>query len=77
MSKIFEILMKTCTLNYILNNYCVINNCYVSQIVYVLDQVEEMIRFIFIIMGALMTLMIACYSSQRLMDESQNVFYRA
>ncbi|KAH0952954.1 Or9e8 [Eciton burchellii] len=47
------------------------------RIVYVLDQVEEMIRFIFIIMGALMTLMIACYSSQRLMDESQNVFYRA
>ncbi|KAH0952955.1 Or9e9 [Eciton burchellii] len=47
------------------------------RIVYVLDQLQEMIRFIFIIMGALMTLIIVCYSSQKLMDESQNVFYRA
>jgi len=43
----------------------------------VLDQLEEMIRFTFIIMGALLQLMIMCYSGQKLIDESQNVFYRA
>ncbi|XP_070165313.1 odorant receptor 85f-like isoform X2 [Polyergus mexicanus] len=47
------------------------------RIVYVLDQMEEMIRFTFIIMGALLQLMIACYSGQKLMDESQNIFHRA
>jgi len=47
------------------------------QIVYVLNQLEEMTRFMFIIMGALLTLMIVCYSGQRLMDESQNVFHQA
>ncbi|CAL1688040.1 unnamed protein product [Lasius platythorax] len=47
------------------------------RIVYVLDQMEEMIRFTFIIMGALLQLMIMCYSGQKLMDESQNIFYRA
>ncbi|XP_011697367.1 PREDICTED: odorant receptor 4-like [Wasmannia auropunctata] len=36
-----------------------------------------MIRFTFIIMGALLQLMIMCYSGQKLMDESQNVFHRA
>ncbi|XP_025267994.1 odorant receptor 63a-like isoform X3 [Camponotus floridanus] len=47
------------------------------RIVYVLDQMEEMIRFMFIIMGALLQLMIMCYSGQKLIDESQNIFYRA
>ncbi|XP_070165314.1 odorant receptor 63a-like [Polyergus mexicanus] len=47
------------------------------RIVYVLDQMEEMIRFTFIIMGALLQLMIMCYSGQKLIDESQNIFYRA
>ncbi|KAF3054548.1 Odorant receptor 221 [Nylanderia fulva] len=47
------------------------------RIVYVLNQMEEMIRFTFIIMGALLQLMIMCYSGQKLMDESQNIFYRA
>ncbi|XP_029661561.1 odorant receptor 67a-like [Formica exsecta] len=47
------------------------------RIVYVLDQMEEMIRYTFIIMGALLQLMIACYSGQKLMDESQNIFHRA
>ncbi|XP_071553985.1 odorant receptor Or2-like [Temnothorax nylanderi] len=47
------------------------------RIVYVLDQLEEMARFTFIIMGALLQLMIMCYSGQKLMDESQNVFHRA
>ncbi|XP_072751606.1 odorant receptor 13a-like isoform X2 [Anoplolepis gracilipes] len=47
------------------------------RIVYVLNQMEEMIRFTFIIMGALLQLMIMCYSGQKLIDESQNIFYRA
>ncbi|CAL1688041.1 unnamed protein product [Lasius platythorax] len=47
------------------------------RIVYVLNQLEEMIRFLFIITGALLQLMIVCYSGQKLMDESQNIFYRA
>ncbi|XP_019883737.2 odorant receptor 9a-like [Camponotus floridanus] len=47
------------------------------RIVYVLDQVEEIIRFFFIITGALIQLMIVCYSGQKLMDESQNIFHRA
>ncbi|XP_067208934.1 uncharacterized protein [Linepithema humile] len=47
------------------------------RIVYVLGQFEEMARFLFIIIGALMNLMISCYSGQRLMDESQNIFDRA
>ncbi|XP_029670709.1 odorant receptor Or2-like [Formica exsecta] len=47
------------------------------RIVYVLDQWEEIARFMFIIMGALMTLLIACYSGQKLMDESQNIFFQA
>ncbi|KAL6266262.1 hypothetical protein P5V15_003122 [Pogonomyrmex californicus] len=47
------------------------------RIVYVLDQLEEMIRFTFIIMGALLQLIIVCYSGQKLMDESQNIFHRA
>ncbi|XP_032686785.1 odorant receptor 63a-like isoform X3 [Odontomachus brunneus] len=49
----------------------------VLQIVYVLDQLEEIIRYLFIIMGAILQLMIVCYSGQKLMDESENIFYRA
>ncbi|XP_029670739.1 odorant receptor Or2-like [Formica exsecta] len=47
------------------------------RIVYVLDQLEEIARFMFIIMGALLTLLIVCYSGQKLMDESQNIFFQA
>ncbi|XP_072760095.1 uncharacterized protein [Anoplolepis gracilipes] len=49
------------------------------RMVYVLDQLnwQEMAKFIFIIMGALLTLFIGCYSGQILMDESQNVFSQA
>ncbi|XP_020283222.1 odorant receptor 67a-like [Pseudomyrmex gracilis] len=47
------------------------------RIIYVLDQLGEAIRFAFIIVGALMTVLIPCYSGQKLIDESQNVFYRA
>nr|XP_012226909.1 PREDICTED: odorant receptor 67a-like [Linepithema humile] len=36
-----------------------------------------MARFATIIMGALLQLMIMCYSGQKLIDESQNIFYRA
>ncbi|KAL6427566.1 hypothetical protein ACFW04_008805 [Cataglyphis niger] len=34
------------------------------------------LQFTFIIMGALLQLMIACYSGQKLMDESQNIFHQ-
>ncbi|CAL1673765.1 unnamed protein product [Lasius platythorax] len=47
------------------------------RIVYVLDQLGEIARFMFIIVGALLTLLIVCYSGQKLMDESQNVFHQA
>jgi len=43
----------------------------------VLDQVEQVIKFIFAFTACLVTLMIVCYSGQRLMDESQSIFYRA
>ncbi|XP_070155027.1 uncharacterized protein [Polyergus mexicanus] len=43
------------------------------RIVYVLDQLEEIARFMFIIMGALVILLIVCYSGQKLIDESQNI----
>jgi len=59
--------IPTCTLSYL----------YFFQIVYVLDQLDEMLRFAFIIMGASLQLMIMCYSGQKLMDESQGVFHRA
>ncbi|XP_077266646.1 odorant receptor Or2-like [Temnothorax americanus] len=47
------------------------------RIVYVLDQLQELLRYMFIVMGALIQLIIVCYSGQKLMDESQNIFYRA
>ncbi|XP_020286230.1 odorant receptor 67a-like [Pseudomyrmex gracilis] len=47
------------------------------RIVYVLDQVQELIRYLFIIVGAMLQLLILCYSGQKLMDESQNIFHRA
>ncbi|XP_072760098.1 odorant receptor 42b-like isoform X2 [Anoplolepis gracilipes] len=47
------------------------------RMVYVLDQLGDAARFMFVIMGALMTMLIGCYSGQILMDESQNVFYQA
>ncbi|XP_025986249.1 odorant receptor 63a [Solenopsis invicta] len=46
------------------------------RIAYVLDELQEMIRFGFIIIGMLTQLLIICYSGQKLMDESQNVFYQ-
>ncbi|XP_072752965.1 odorant receptor 63a-like isoform X1 [Anoplolepis gracilipes] len=46
------------------------------RIVYVLDQLEELIRYLFIIIGVLVQLLIICYSGQKLMDESQNIFHR-
>ncbi|XP_071625453.1 odorant receptor Or2-like isoform X1 [Temnothorax longispinosus] len=47
------------------------------RIIHVLHQLKELMKFAFIIVGVLVTLMIVCYSSQRLMDESQNIFYQA
>ncbi|XP_077266615.1 uncharacterized protein LOC143899819 isoform X2 [Temnothorax americanus] len=47
------------------------------RIIHVLHQLKELMKFAFIIVGLLVTLMIVCYSSQRLMDESQNIFYQA
>ncbi|KAL6262945.1 hypothetical protein P5V15_005733 [Pogonomyrmex californicus] len=47
------------------------------RIVYVLDQLQEAIKFIFIVIALLVTLMIISYSGQRIMDESQDIFYRA
>ncbi|XP_011159798.3 odorant receptor 63a isoform X2 [Solenopsis invicta] len=46
------------------------------RIVYVLDQLQEVIRFSFVIVTMLIQLMIGCYSGQKLMDESQNIFYQ-
>ncbi|XP_025263969.1 odorant receptor 63a-like isoform X1 [Camponotus floridanus] len=46
------------------------------RIVYVLDQLGEVARFAFIIIGAFFSMLIVCYSGQKLMDESQNVFYQ-
>ncbi|KAG5319422.1 OR22B protein, partial [Pseudoatta argentina] len=48
-----------------------------TRIIYVLDQAGEVIKFIFIFTACLITLMIVCYSGQRLMDESQSIFHRA
>ncbi|XP_026826856.1 odorant receptor 63a isoform X3 [Ooceraea biroi] len=47
------------------------------RIVDVLDQVGEVTRFTFLIIGDLVVLLIVCYPGQRLMDESQDVFHRA
>ncbi|XP_036149944.1 odorant receptor 10a [Monomorium pharaonis] len=47
------------------------------RIIYVLNQVGEVIKFTFVFTACLVTLMIVCYSGQRLMDESQSIFYRA
>ncbi|XP_071626807.1 odorant receptor 63a-like isoform X1 [Temnothorax longispinosus] len=47
------------------------------RVVYILDQLKEVARFGFIIIGMLVQLMIICYSGQKLIDESQNVFYQA
>ncbi|XP_018352427.1 PREDICTED: uncharacterized protein LOC108754516, partial [Trachymyrmex septentrionalis] len=48
-----------------------------TRIIYVLDQAEEVIKFTFIFTACLMTLLIVCYSGQRLMDESQSIFHRS
>ncbi|KAL0114202.1 hypothetical protein PUN28_011485 [Cardiocondyla obscurior] len=46
------------------------------RILYVL-QIEELIKFGLMFILLLSDLLIVCYSGQRLIDESQNVFYRA
>ncbi|KAL6262943.1 hypothetical protein P5V15_005731 [Pogonomyrmex californicus] len=47
------------------------------RIIYVLDQFDTLAKFVLIFVASLFTLMITCYSGQRIMDESQNVFYKA
>ncbi|KAL6262946.1 hypothetical protein P5V15_005734 [Pogonomyrmex californicus] len=46
------------------------------RIIYALE-LRETIKFIFVVIGLLITLMIICYSGQKIMDESQDIFYRA
>jgi len=50
---------------------------YELQLAYVLDQLDEVLRYNFVIMGMLMQLLVVCYSGQKLLDESQNIFYQA
>jgi len=42
----------------------------------VLDQFEEAFKCVFTILGSLLHLMVLCYPGQKLLDESQNVFYQ-
>ncbi|XP_071626832.1 odorant receptor 67a-like [Temnothorax longispinosus] len=46
------------------------------QMVYELNQLEEVIRFSIVIIGMLLQLMVLCYPGQQLLNESQNVFYQ-
>jgi len=50
---------------------------YELQLAYVLDQLDEVLRYNFVIMGMLMQLLVVCYSGQKLLDKSQNIFYQA
>ncbi|XP_039312789.1 odorant receptor 63a [Solenopsis invicta] len=47
------------------------------QMIYVLEQMTEAIKFVTLLIAVLVALLIICYSGQRLMDESQSIFYRA
>ncbi|XP_071625439.1 uncharacterized protein [Temnothorax longispinosus] len=47
------------------------------RILYILDQLETVIKFVLLLMVSLFSLLITCYSGQRIMDESQNIFYGA
>ncbi|XP_067205830.1 odorant receptor 63a-like isoform X3 [Linepithema humile] len=47
------------------------------QVTNVLEQLGEVMRYTFVIVGNLMQLMLSCYAGQKLRDISQNVFYRA
>ncbi|XP_071625426.1 uncharacterized protein [Temnothorax longispinosus] len=47
------------------------------RILYILDQLGTVIKFVLILMVSLSSLLITCYSGQRIMDESQNIFYGA
>ncbi|XP_011871675.1 PREDICTED: uncharacterized protein LOC105564129 isoform X3 [Vollenhovia emeryi] len=46
------------------------------RILYVKDQLSELVRSMSIMTGALVTILIICYSGQKLMDESENIFHR-
>ncbi|XP_039315039.1 odorant receptor 63a [Solenopsis invicta] len=47
------------------------------RIIYVLHELGTLIKFVFIFITTLCVLLVPCYSGQRIMDESQNIFYRA
>ncbi|XP_071625444.1 uncharacterized protein [Temnothorax longispinosus] len=47
------------------------------RILNVLDQMQQLLKFMLLFTALLFDLLIVCYSGQRLMDESQNIFYRA
>ncbi|XP_018394753.1 PREDICTED: uncharacterized protein LOC108773442 [Cyphomyrmex costatus] len=47
------------------------------RIIDVLDQVGTLAKFVLVFLSTLFALIIICYSGQRIMDESQNVFHGA
>ncbi|KAG5318239.1 OR2A protein, partial [Pseudoatta argentina] len=44
--------------------------------IYELDEFEQLLQYIVITIGTLLLLIILCYPGQKLLDESQNVFYQ-
>ncbi|XP_036149942.1 odorant receptor 63a-like [Monomorium pharaonis] len=47
------------------------------RILNVLDHMPELIKYTLIFLGMVSGLMIICYSGQKILDESQNIFYQA
>ncbi|XP_036140469.1 uncharacterized protein LOC118644863 [Monomorium pharaonis] len=47
------------------------------QLIYVLDQIELVIKHVMVIISGLINLFLFCYFGQQLSNESQNVFYQA
>ncbi|EGI65948.1 Putative odorant receptor 67a, partial [Acromyrmex echinatior] len=46
------------------------------KVIYIFDQFEELLKYIIVIIGLILQLMILCYPNQKLLDENQNVFYQ-
>ncbi|KAG5330351.1 OR67A protein, partial [Acromyrmex charruanus] len=46
------------------------------KVIYIFDQFEELLKYIIVIIGSILQLVILCYPGQKLLDESQNVFYQ-
>ncbi|KAL0114189.1 hypothetical protein PUN28_011483 [Cardiocondyla obscurior] len=47
------------------------------RIIYVLNQFRILIKFLLVLITTLFALIVVCYSGQRIMDESQKIFYEA